>query len=147
MRHKQYGHVLTLFLFCYNPLMLDYVTISIPEPLYRRARELARANHQPVDEVIAEALEQAFPVFYVDPGRDRMQQEQDAYASLRDSLLMTHEGQYVAIHGGELVDSDPDQTALLRRIDARFPNEVVHLRRVTREPDRELRIYSPRLVR
>ncbi len=29
-------------MFCYNPLMLTYVTISIPEPLYRRARELAR---------------------------------------------------------------------------------------------------------
>lgn len=127
--------------------MSNYVTISIPEPLYRRAQELAKANHQPVDEVIAAALEVALPAFDVNPERDLMEQEQAAYARLRDSLLATHEGQYVAIHGGELVDSDPDQTALLRRIDARFPNEVVHLRRVTREPDRELRIYSPRLVR
>jgi uncharacterized protein (DUF3084 family) len=127
--------------------MSDYVTVSIPESLYRRARELARVNHQHVDEVIAEALEQAFPVFYVDPERERMQQEQAAYARLRDSLLITHEGQYVAIHGGEVVDADADETALLRRIDARFRDEVVHLRRVTREPERELRIYSPRLIR
>ena len=127
--------------------MTDYVSVSIPEPLYRRARELARANHQPVDAVIADALEQAFPAFHVSPDRQRMEQEQAAYARMRDSLLATHEGQYVAIYGGELVDADADEDALLRRIDARFPNEVVHLRRVTRQPDRELRIYSPRLIR
>lgn len=127
--------------------MPNYVTISIPEPLYRRARELARLSQRPVDEVITEALEGAFPAFDVNPEREQLEREQAAYARLRESLLETHEGQYVAIHGGELVDADVDQTALLRRIDARFPNEVVHLRRVTREPDRELRIYSPRLIR
>ena len=127
--------------------MSNYVTISIPEPLYRRARELARLNQQPVEAVITEALEEAFSAFDVNPERDQMEEEQAAYARLRESLLMTHEGQYVAIHGGELVDADVDQTALLRRIDARFPNDVVHLRRVTRELDRELRVYSPRLVR
>ena len=127
--------------------MLNYVTISIPEPLYRRARAFARLSQQPVDEVIAEALEEALPAFDVNPEHDSMVQEQAAYARLRESLLETHEGQYVAIHGGELVDADADQVALLRRIDARFPNDVVHLRQVTREPDRELRVYSPRLVR
>jgi len=127
--------------------MSNYVTISIPEPLYRRAHELARLSQKTVDAVIAEALEGAFPAFDVNPERDQMDEEQAAYARLRESLLMTHEGQYVAIHGGELVDADVDQAALLRRIDARFPNDVVHLRRVTREPDRELRIYSPRLIR
>ena len=115
--------------------MSDYVTISLPESLYRRARDLARLNRQPVDTVIAEALEQAFPVFHFSPDRERMEQEQAAYARLRESLLATHEGQYVAIHGGELVDADADEIALLRRIDARFPDEVVHLRRVTREPE------------
>lgn len=127
--------------------MSDYVTISIPESLYRRARDLARLNQQPVDVVIAEALEQAFPVFHVSPDRERMEQEQAAYARLRESLLATHEGQYVAIHGGELVDADADEMALVRRIDARFPNKVVHMRQVTREPDRVLSVYSPRLVR
>ena len=127
--------------------MSNYVTISIPEPLYRRAHELSRLSQKTVDAVIAEALEGAFPAFDVNPERDQMDEEQAAYARLRESLLMTHEGQYVAIHGGELVDADVDQAALLRRIDARFPNDVVHLRRVTREPDRELRIYSPRLIR
>jgi hypothetical protein len=126
--------------------MSNYVTISIPEPLYRRARALARLNQRPVEEVIAEALEEAFAAFDVNPEREQMEEEQAAYARMRESLLETHEGQYVAIHGGELVDADVDQTALLRRIDARFPNNVVHLRRVTREPDRELRVYSPRLV-
>ncbi len=127
--------------------MSDYVTISIPESLYRRARDLAELNRQPVDAMIAEALEQAFPVFYVSPERETMAKEQEAYARMRESLLATHEGLYVAIHGGELVDADANEMALLRRIDARFPNKVVHMRQVTREPDRVLSVYSPRLVR
>lgn len=127
--------------FCYNPLISDYVSVSIPESLYRRVRALARATQQPVDEVFVEALEQAFPVFYVDPERDRMQQEQDAYARLRDSLLMTHEGQDVAIHGGELVDADPDQIHGIKAIAGVKSNEAVISRDVLNQLN--LRLIGP----
>lgn len=122
------------------------VTITLPDAVYRQAQATARLARRPVPDVLAEALAQAFPAVYVSPDREAMEQEQAAYARLRETLLATHEGQYVAIHGGELVDADPDQTALARRINDRYPEAVVHLRRVTRAPDREIRVYSPRLV-
>lgn len=122
------------------------VTITLPDAVYRQAQATARQARRPVPEVLVEALEQAFPAVYVSPDRETMMREQAAYERLRESLLATHEGQYVAIHGGELVDADPDEMALVRRINKRYPDAVVHLRRVTREPDREIRVYSPRLV-
>jgi hypothetical protein len=32
------------------------------------------------------------------------------------NLLNTHEGKFVAIHNGEVVDCDDDETALLKRV-------------------------------
>lgn len=129
--------------------MSEYVTVtmSLPKRLYRRATALAQEQNRPVDALVAEALEEAIPAFYVSPDRPRMEQEQAAYERLRESLLETQEGQYVAIHGGQLVDADTDMMALVKRINTRYPHEVVHIRQVTRGPDRELRIYSPRLER
>lgn len=126
--------------------MSEYVTISIPESLYRRARDLARLNRQTVNAVIAEALDQAFPVFHISPEREKMEQEQAAYMRLRESLLATHEGQYVAIHGGRVVDADPDEATLAIRVSESYPGQVVHIRQVNREPERDLVIRSPRLV-
>ena len=126
--------------------MSETVTVSIPAALYRRARDLARARRQSTDAVIAEALEQAIPAVYVSPDRERMEQEQAAYERLRESLLATHEGQYVAIHGGALVDADADELALARRIIAAYPGQVVHVRQVLRAPEPELRMRSPRLL-
>lgn len=123
------------------------VTILLPDTIYRQAQAAARQAQRPVPEVLAEALENAFPAVYVSPDREVMEREEAAYERLRESLLATHEGQYVAIHGGELVDADADQMALMRRINDRYPDAVVHLRRVTREPDREIRVHSPRLIR
>jgi hypothetical protein len=130
--------------------MSDYVTVSIPEPLYRRARALARARQRPLDAVIAEVFEQGLPPEPADvatPAEVAMAREIAAYEAMHPTLMTAHANEYVAIFGGELVDHDPDQTALLRRIDARFPDDVVLLKRVRPLPEPELRIRSPRLVR
>ena len=132
---------------CYNSIMSEYVTVtmSLPKRLYRRAAALAQEQARPVDALVAEALEEAIPEVYVSPDRARMEEEQAAYERLRESLLETHEGQHVAIHGGELVDADAELMALVQRVISRFPSEVVHSGPVTRGPDRKLRVRSPRL--
>jgi len=47
---------------------------------------------------------------------DALADEKTAYEQLRPELLITHRGQWVAIHNGFVVDSDPDQRALVKRI-------------------------------
>ncbi len=125
--------------------MSTQVTVTLPDSVYQQAQVAARRARRPVPEVLAEALEQAFPAVYVSPDREHMEQEQAAYERLHESLLTTHEGQYVAVHRGKVVDADADKMLLVRRINVRYPSEVVHIRQVNREPERELRIYSPRL--
>lgn len=122
------------------------VTVTLPDPVYRQVQAAARRARRPVSAVLADALTQAFPAFSVSPDRERMEREQEAYERLHGSLLETHEGQYVAIHGGQLVDADADEVALARRIIAAYANEVVHIRKVRREPEPELRIRSPRFI-
>lgn len=133
---------------CYNTIISEYITVSmtLPKRLYRRAAALAQEQNRQVDALVAEALEEAIPAVYVSPDRPLMEQEQAAYERLRPSLLETHDGQYVAIHGGELVDADVDQMALARRIIATYPGRVVHIRLVGREPEPDLHFRSPRFA-
>ena len=130
--------------------MSTYVTISIPEPLYRRARELARARQRPLDAVIAEVFEQGLPPESADvrtPAEMAMAREMAAYEAMHATLMANYAGEHVAIFGGELVDHDADQTALLRRVDVHFPDDVVLLKQVRPWPEPKLRVRSPRLVR
>jgi hypothetical protein len=76
-----------------------------------------------------------------------MSREIAAYENMHSELITTHDGEFVAVFDGKLIDHDPDELALMRRIDTRYPNEVVLLKRVRPMPERELRILSPRLER
>lgn len=128
--------------------MSEYVTVrmTLPKRLFHRATALAQEQNRQIDALVAEVLEKAIPAVYVSPDRPRMEQEQAAYEQLRPFLVERHEGQYVAIHGGKLVDADIDQLALARRILANYPGQVVHIRLVRREPEPDLKFRSPRFL-
>lgn len=134
--------------------MPEYVFVSIPETLYRRAHDLARVRHQSTDVIITEALEQLLAaqsaLGFVAPStadETAMAREMAAYEAMHADLMSTFAGQYVVLHGGQLVDHDADETALLRRVAAPFGGKVVLLKRVAPLPEPELRIRSPRLER
>ena len=75
-----------------------------------------------------------------------MAAEEAAYRNMHAELMARYAGQYVAIYGGRLIDHDPDELALLRRLDAHHPDNVVLMKRVRPLPEPELRVRSPRLV-
>lgn len=133
--------------------MSETVLVSIPEALYHRARELARARHQSTEVVISEALAQGLAPNAVYPAIPSVEDEAvmageiAAYESMHNHLLATHAGLFVAFFQGQLIDHDPDETALIRRLDAAYPDKVVLVRRVEPLPERELRLRSPRLER
>lgn len=134
--------------------MAEYVSVSIPETLYRRAHELARARRQPTDAIIKEALEQLLTTRQlvdaaVPPVADEtaMAYEIAAYEAMHSGLMAAYLGEYVAVLGGKLVDHDADETTLLRRVESQYPDRVVLLKRVLPMPEPELRIRSPKLER
>lgn len=86
------------------------------------------------------SLDTSFPVH---EKRAIMEQNAAAYKAMHPQLLEQYADQHVAIYDGELVDHDSDPTALLRRISANYPDQIVLRRKVTQEPERELRIRHP----
>ena len=126
--------------------MSDYVTVSIPESLYRRARALARARQRPLDAVIAEVFEQGLPAELVEDDDPAVRREMQAYLSLHPDLKATHLGQYVAILDGQLIDNDQDMATLYGRIYDRYPDRFVWLTLVEDDPLPTLHFRSPRFA-
>lgn len=129
--------------------MLKQVTISIPQSLYQRVRELARSRNVPVDAV----LETAVSLVEADPhpqaelqATTAMAREEAAYRAQHETLLAHYAGQYVAIFQGQLIDHDSDELVLLRRLDADYPHDIVLMKRVESLPQPVLRFRSPRLL-
>lgn len=128
--------------------MLEQITVTIPQKLYRRVRDLARARNQPVDDVLADVLEQALPADYsspIDIEDDAVVREMQAYIQMHPLLKKKYLGQHVAILNGQLIDVDEDYGALYERIDAKYPAQFVWMATIEDEPMPTLVFRSPRL--
>ncbi len=73
-------------------------------------------------------------------------QEQAVYERMKPDLLRTHKNRFVAIHNGELVDSDANEELLLERVDSKFGDITILVTQVTETP-RVYHVNSPELVR
>ena len=67
-----------------------------------------------------------------------MFREKEAYQAMHHELMTQFAGQYVAISQGKLVDNDPNEMALLERINNRFPQQTVLLKQVQPLPEPDL---------
>lgn len=76
-----------------------------------------------------------------------MEQNIAAFKAMHAELLKQYVGQHVAIYDGELVDHDSDPVALIQRTRENYPDQVVLRRKVTHDPEQELRIRHPRFER
>ncbi len=123
------------------------ITIQIPQTVYRKAERLAHRRHQPLTDVLNEAIDLAEAAFAQQTHEEQqMECEEVAYESMSDELIASHLHNYVAIYQGKLIDSDPSEQELLIRLDQAYPNEVVLMRQVTLEAEPELYFRSPRFV-
>jgi hypothetical protein len=67
--------------------------------------------------------------------RSKWEQEYRAFRQMLPRLLVTHRGQYVAIHGGQVVDSGNDKLGVALRVLAKVGNVPIHVGLVTEEPE------------
>lgn len=77
---------------------------------------------------------------------EAFEREREAYERLEPELLTLYKGQYVAIREGQVVDSDPDEMALVRRVYEKLGYGPMYVRKVG-APLPVYRIGSPRIVR
>jgi len=69
-----------------------------------------------------------------------------AFLSMKEQLLESHLGQYVAFKDGEFVDADPDETALVLRLYDRFGVVPLYVKKVEAQ-EQVYWIRSPRIAR
>ena len=70
------------------------------------------------------------------------ERERAAFHRLKPQLLQTHKGLYVAVHGGQVVDTDADNLALAQRAMSKLRGKPFYLQLVSEEP-RTFEVPSP----
>lgn len=128
------------------------IVLELTDSQYRRAKQLAGAQHQDVPMMLTALLTGALSVAkddYIDWSEPdtAVERERDAFIAMHPMLKERYSDQYVAIHHGALIDHDHDYTALYARIDHAYPDEFVWLSAVTDEPLPTILQRSPRLIR
>lgn len=71
---------------------------------------------------------------------EQFEREVAAYEALWPELRKTHLGQWVAIKGGQVIDSDIDRDVLIQRVHARYPRAVIYFEQVL--PDQPHRVVD-----
>ena len=116
-------------------------TIAIEPTLFDRVEKAAQWKHLPTGELTEQALES----FMDQLEWEKLGVEGEAYDRLLPALLKTHEGDYVALHEGKVVASGPDLPTLHLQVFYLLGDIPVLYKRVSAEPESDLRIRSPRL--
>ncbi len=74
----------------------------------------------------------AIPLPPIEPPKG--EREYQAFLRLLPGLLATHRGKYVAVHDGQVVDSDTDEVGLILRVQARIGYVPLYVGLVTDQP-------------
>jgi len=67
------------------------------------------------------------------PFQTAFEHEQRSFIRMLPDLLKTLSGQYVAVHGGEMIDQDSNEIKLAERIESKYHSEFVLIRKVSKE--------------
>jgi hypothetical protein len=87
------------------------------------------------------------PKPYISSQHQAMRREEAAFAAMKPALLAQYPQQFVALFQQQVIDHDPDELALLARIEQTYPDKLVLIRQVLETPEAPLQVRSPRLVR
>jgi hypothetical protein len=96
---------------------------------------------------IAEVLNDLARDYVRQARRAKIAEEFEAYQAMHPQLKKTLLGKHVAIHDGQLIDSDSDAMTLVGRVRERFGRIPILFTEVRENPTQEFVIRSPRLVR
>jgi hypothetical protein len=122
------------------------ITLTIPDHIYQQVQQIAESEKRPIADIINHALSYTFPSVHVHPRRAQMEQETAVFWQMHPQLLVQYPNQYIAIFQGQVVDHDQDRLALIARIDEKYTDAIVLIKKVTDEPESDLHFRSPRLL-
>ncbi len=100
--------------------------VVVESELYKRIEEAAREYQTEVSELFAEAIRR----YLWELDRQKIARESQIYRQRHAELKAKYLNQYIAMHNGQLVDSDADFSTLRQRIRQRFGHTPVMMTRV-----------------
>lgn len=117
------------------------IALHISDELAGAIKEEATTRGISVEEFLRSAIKRERTM----NARQKIEQEQAWWLALPLSKRAKYEGEIVAIHGQKLIDHDKNEAALYKRIREKYGKTSVLV--MPAEGPREIRIYSPRLIR
>ena len=108
---------------------------DLRQTLAARAEEEAKSVGDLVNEAIDAYLRTA--------QQEKLNREIAAYTRMHAELWRTTPGHWVAFHNEALVDTDPDQSALYRRVREKYGRTAVLIRQVRQEANQEIWVRTP----
>ncbi len=99
----------------------------------------AQQEAKSINDVMNDALEYYFHARQL----EKINQEIEAYEAMHPSLWKRMPGEWVAIHNQQLIDHDPDDVALYRRVRAQYGRTSILIRRVKETSVEEIWIRTP----
>jgi hypothetical protein len=115
--------------------------LQVSEQLIGEIQDEAETRGLAVEEFLRAAIQRERTL----ADRRKIEREQEWWLSLPLSERAGYEGEFVAIHGQKIVDHDKNERTLYQRIRARYGQTAVAI--IPAEGPREIRVFSPRLVR
>ena len=86
------------------------------------------------------------PILQAPVSHNKWASEYASFRELLPRLLLSHRGQYVAIHNGKVVGSGPDKFVTARKAYAEFGPVAILVTLVTDEPQQVVRIIFEEVV-
>jgi hypothetical protein len=81
------------------------------------------------DTMIQQAFEVQLPVAVMAKG----EREYREFQRMLPELLKTHRGEFVAVHDGQVIDSDADDVKLIQRVHAKIGYMPIHVELVSEQ--------------
>ncbi|MBI5563332.1 MAG: ribbon-helix-helix protein, CopG family [Chloroflexi bacterium] len=116
--------------------------VTLSESATHQLRRLAEASGVTAEELAEQAIRQ----FLRDEIGRALQRESAAFQAMHSDLLLNYAGEFVAVYGGQVIDHDVNQLALVLRIEDHYRDAPVLIKQVTPEIDEVYHVRSPRLI-
>jgi hypothetical protein len=114
------------------------LTVALEPTLQAKLEQFALFFNKPLEQIVAEAISERLETLYA----EKLQAEIAVFTQLHPTLKETHFGQFVAIHEGNLVDSDADFETLFLRVQARYGDLAILMRQVSDSPEKVIYFRS-----
>jgi hypothetical protein len=119
-------------------------TIALREPsLVDEVQQVARQEGLDAADFVAEAVRYHLATYR----QKRIVAETEAWYRLSAEDRRGYEGQFVAVYGGQVVDSDPDRLTLYLRVRERYGRQPILITEGGDHPIPVYRVRSPRRAR